>query len=60
MLHSSAYLSEAKKDYNQLKEKTNETDENIDLKTILNKLILSSLIEKEDEYYKINIGALTF
>lgn len=54
------YLSEAKKDYNQLKEKTNEIDENINLKGTLNKLVFANLIEKEDEYYKINIDALTF
>jgi hypothetical protein len=51
-------LSEAKKNYNQLKERINEIDENINLKDILNKLAFANLIEKEDEYFKINIDAL--
>ena len=53
------HLSEAKKDYNQLKEKLNELDDSINLKDTLSRLISANLIEKEDEYFKINIDALT-
>ncbi len=51
-------LSEAKKDYTQLKERINEIDEDVNLKNILSKLTFANLIEKEDEYFKINIDAL--
>jgi hypothetical protein len=54
------HLSEAKKDYNQLKEKFNELDNNINVKDSLSRLIYDNLIEKEDEYYKINVNALAF
>jgi hypothetical protein len=53
------HLSEAKKDYNQLEEKINEVDDNINLKDLLSKLMFYNLIEKEDEYFKINIDALS-
>jgi phosphatidylserine/phosphatidylglycerophosphate/cardiolipin synthase-like enzyme len=53
------HLSEAKKDYNQLKEKLNELDDSINLKDILNKLVFANLVEKDDGYFKINIDALT-
>lgn len=52
------YLSEAKKDFNQLEEKIFEIDGEVNLKNVLKKLVFANLIEKEDEYYKINIGAL--
>ena len=52
------YLSDAKKDYAQLKEKINEFDDSINLKDILSKLVFANLVEKEDEYFKINIDAL--
>jgi DNA-binding HxlR family transcriptional regulator len=52
------YLSETKKNYSQLKERFDEFDEDINLKDMLSKLIFANLIEKEDEYYKINIDAL--
>lgn len=54
------YLSEAKNDYNQLKEKLNELDDTINLKDVLGRLLLVNLIEKENEYYKINLNALAF
>ena len=54
------YLSEAKNDYNQLKEKLNELDNTINLKDVLGRLLLANLIEKENEYYKINLNALAF
>ena len=52
------YLSDSKKDFVQLKEKTDDLDETINLKEILSKLAFANLIEKEDEYFKINIDAL--
>lgn len=52
------HLSEAKKDYSQLREKFDELDGSINLKDILGKLVFANLIEKEDEYFKININAL--
>jgi hypothetical protein len=52
------YLSDSKKNFAQLKEKTDDLDETINLKDTLNKLIFANLIEKEDEYFKINIDAL--
>jgi phosphatidylserine/phosphatidylglycerophosphate/cardiolipin synthase-like enzyme len=54
------YLSDAKKDYTQLMEKFNEFNEGINLKDVLSKLVFANLVEKEDEYYKINIDALAF
>jgi hypothetical protein len=53
------HLSEAKKDYNQLEEKLDELDESINLKDLLSKLMFANLIEKEGEYFKINIDALS-
>lgn len=54
------YLNEAKNNYNQLKEKLNELDDTINLNETLNRLLFANLIEKENEYYKINLDALTF
>lgn len=53
------HLSEAKKNYNQLEEKLSEVDDRINLKDLLSKLMFANLIEKEDEYFKINIDALS-
>jgi len=53
------HLSEAKKDYNQIKEIISEIEENVSLKDILSKLTFANLIDKEDEYFKINIDALS-
>jgi hypothetical protein len=53
------YLSDEKKDYAHLNEKIKVLDDNINLKDVLSKLVFSNLIEKEDEYFKINIDALT-
>jgi phosphatidylserine/phosphatidylglycerophosphate/cardiolipin synthase-like enzyme len=52
------HLSETKKDYSQLEEKFDELDGSINLKDILSKLVFANLIEKENEYFKINIDAL--
>ena len=54
------FLSEAKNNYNQLKEKLDELDDTINSKDVLGRLLLTNLIEKEDEYYKINLSALAF
>jgi hypothetical protein len=53
------YLSDEKKDYAHLNEKIKVLDDNINLKDVLSKLVFSNFIEKEDEYFKINIDALT-
>ena len=52
------YLSERKQDYDELKEKVHEVDESVDLQAIVNELEFLRLIEKEDDYYKINIDSL--
>jgi len=52
------YLSERKLDYDQLKERVDEVDENVPLSIILNKLRFEQLIEKEGDYYKINVETL--
>jgi hypothetical protein len=53
------YLSDEKKDYTHLNEKIKALDDNINLKDVLGKLVFANLIEKENEYFKINIDALT-
>lgn len=52
------YLSERKQDHDQLKEKIDEVDENINLDAIIGSLRFAGLIEQEDDYFKINIEAL--
>ncbi len=52
------YLSERKHDYDQLKEKMDELDSNINLRTILSRMRSDNLIEKENDYYKINLDEL--
>jgi phosphatidylserine/phosphatidylglycerophosphate/cardiolipin synthase-like enzyme len=54
------YLSERKQDYNELEEKIHEVDETVNLQTIISGLEFSGLIEKEDDYYKINIDSLKY
>jgi phosphatidylserine/phosphatidylglycerophosphate/cardiolipin synthase-like enzyme len=54
------HLSESKKDYNQLTEKFSELDTSINLNDVLNRLVYAKLVEKENEYYKINVDALIF
>lgn len=54
------YLSERKQDYNELKEKIHEVDETVNLQTIISELEFSRLIEKENDYYKINIDSLKY
>ena len=52
------YLTEEKHDYDQIKEKLDELDRDIDIETILSGLTSLNLIEKENKYYKINLEAL--
>jgi hypothetical protein len=54
------YLSERKQDYNELEEKIHEVDETVNLQTIISGLESSRLIEKEGDYYKINIDSLKY
>jgi len=51
------YLSERKQDYRELKEKIDEIAD-FNVTAILNRLIMSGTIEKEDYFYRINIEAL--
>ena len=52
------YLTEEKHDYDQIKEKLDELETDINIETILSRLTSLNLIEKEAEYYKINLEAL--
>lgn len=52
------YLSERKQDLTQLKEKIDEIDSNVNLVTIINGLEFARLIEKEGDFYKINVETL--
>jgi len=52
------YLTERKQDYEQLEEKIHEVDETLNLQTIISRLELARLIEKEDNYYKISLDSL--
>ncbi|GAH67874.1 unnamed protein product, partial [marine sediment metagenome] len=52
------YLTEEKRDYDQIKEKLDELETDINIETILSRLTSLNLIEKENEYYKINLEAL--
>ena len=52
------YLSESKKDYAELKERIDELGDSVNVKDTLSKLVFANLVEKEDEYFKINIDAL--
>jgi phosphatidylserine/phosphatidylglycerophosphate/cardiolipin synthase-like enzyme len=52
------YLSERKQDYDELNEKIHEVYETANLQTIISGLEFSRFIEKENDYYKINIDSL--
>lgn len=52
------HLSERKHDYDQLREKLSEVDDNIDLNVVINALMFSGLIEKENDFYKIKVESL--
>jgi hypothetical protein len=52
------YLSERKQDYNELKEKLCEVDESIELEPLINALMFSGLVEKEDDFFKIRVESL--
>ena len=49
------YLSERKHDYDQLKEKIDVLESSINLRLIIYGLQRDKIIEKEDDYYKINL-----
>jgi len=53
-------LSEGKQSYNQLKEKLDEVEEDVNTQAIINALMFAGVIEKEGDYYKINIEALEY
>jgi phosphatidylserine/phosphatidylglycerophosphate/cardiolipin synthase-like enzyme len=52
------YLSERKHDFTQLQEKLRSLDPDANLKDIITTLVKSNLIEKEGDFYKINIKQL--
>jgi hypothetical protein len=52
------YLSERKHDYNSLNDKILEIDQAVNVKTAINSLEFSGFVEKEEDYFKINIEAL--
>jgi hypothetical protein len=52
------FLSEGKRDYNQLKEQIDEVEKDVNLLTIINALKFAKLVEQEGDYYKINIEKL--
>ena len=53
------YLSERKHDIDQLKEKLEILETDFNLNELLNILIkMNEFIEKERDYYKINVGRL--
>ena len=52
------YLTERKQDFDQLKEKLDGIGEGSNLAVILAELEENGLIEKENDYYKINLTAL--
>jgi len=49
------FLAERKQDFNQLNEQLSSFSTDHDLKTLLSNLILSNLIEKDGDFYKINV-----
>jgi histone H3/H4 len=51
-------LSERKHDYSQLTEKLGEVGKSINLRALLNKLKFAGMIEEEDDFYKIDVGAI--
>jgi len=52
------YLSERKQDISNLKEKIDDVDKNLNLTAAINALEFSGFVEKEGDYFKINIEAL--
>lgn len=52
------YLSERKHDYNDLAEKLNTLETEVELNLLLSKLINYSLIEKTGDFYKIKVDTL--
>jgi phosphatidylserine/phosphatidylglycerophosphate/cardiolipin synthase-like enzyme len=52
------YLSNSKLNYNQLYEKLDKGNEDIELGNLLNSLFENNFISREDDYYKINIEQL--
>lgn len=52
------FLSEGKRDYNQLKEQIDEVEKDVNLLTMINALKSAKLVEQEGDYYKINIEKL--
>lgn len=52
------YLSERKQDLPNLKEKIDEVEPNVNLAAAINSLQFSGFVEKEGDYFKINIEAL--
>lgn len=54
------YLSEGKQNYNQLKENVEQIEKDVDLVALVNSLTYSKLVEKEGDYYKINIDSLKY
>jgi hypothetical protein len=52
------HLSERKHDYNELKEKLFEVDESIELEPVINALMFSGFIEKENGFFKIKVESL--
>jgi hypothetical protein len=52
------YLSERKRDVANLMEKIREIDPTVNLTEVINGLEFSGFVEKEGDYFKINIAAL--
>jgi hypothetical protein len=52
------YLSERKQDLSQLKERIDEIDSNANLATIVSRLEFARFIEKEGDFYKINVESV--
>lgn len=52
------YLSERKQDYNSLSEKILELDHSVNVTAAINSLEFSGFVEKEGDYFKINIETL--
>ena len=52
------YLSERKQDIADLRKNIDEVDKDVNLQAIINALEFAGFVEKEGEYFKINIEAL--
>jgi hypothetical protein len=52
------YLSEKKQDIADLKTNINEIDQNVNLDAVVNNLIFTGFVERDGDYFKINLEAL--